>query len=287
MITPNIDPDWVPVEHDVGVARLEVTIEGRMGEMSFHALADVFRNVERMFAAADRANHHGKQTMSAVVQEIREGSLFSAVEYVPLETAEDADPTEVTLTVIRGLGMLDDEDEPRIPSGFDLATTRFAGAAAGGLKGGVKSAHLRLVDAGFTIAPEYTIRPHLRTRVDTALRPRENVWGSIEGLVDQISIRGKTPSIGVQERLERRPLTCVIQRDNVEQAQAALGRRVIITGAMSMNAASQAVKMMAETIEVLPAEADLPTIRSIAGRFPGHIEGADPVEYVRILRGGT
>lgn len=258
-----------------------------MGEMSFHALADVFRNVERMFAAADRAGHHGKQTMTAVVQEIREGSLFSAVEYVPLETADDADPTGVTLTVIEGLGMLDDEHEPRIPSGFDLATARFAGAAAGGLKGGVKSAHLRLVDAGFTVAPEYTILPQLRRRVETALRPRDNVWGSIEGVVDQISIRGKNPSIGVQERLERRPLKCIIQRDNLQQAQLALGRRVIVTGAMSMNAASQAVKMMAETIDVLPVDSDLPTIRSIAGRFPGHIEGADPVDYVRALRGTT
>ncbi len=270
----------------VSVARLEVTIEGRMGEMSFHALADVFRNVERMFAAADRAIHQGRQTMAAVVKEIRDGSLFSAVEYVPLETAEDADPAGVTLMVIEGLGMLDDEHEPRIPTGFDLATARFAGATAGGLKGGVKSAHLRLVDARFAAAPEYTILPPLRHRVEAALRPRDNVWGSIEGVVDQISIRGKSPSIGVQERLERRPLTCVIKRDAVDQAQSALGRRVIVTGAISMNAASQAVKMMAESIEVLFADSDLPTIRSIAGRFPGHIEGADPVAYVRSLRGG-
>jgi hypothetical protein len=274
------------VEHDGAVARLEVTIEGRMGEMSFHALADVFRNVERMFAAADRASHRGRQTMTAVVQEIREGSLFSAVEYVPLESASDADPTGVTLTVIQGLGMLDDENEPRIPSGFDLATARCAGAAAGGLKGGVKAAHLRLVDANFASDPEYTILPKLRSSVDKALRPRENVWGNIEGVVDQISIRGKSPSIGVQERIERRPLTCIIQRDAVERAQAALGRRVIVTGVMLMNAASQAVRMMAESIEVIPTDSDLPGIGSIAGRFPGHLEGADPVKYVRMLRGG-
>ncbi len=67
----------------VSVARLEVTIEGRMGEMSFHDLADVLRNVERMSAPADRASHDGNQTMTALVRAIREGSLFITVEYGP------------------------------------------------------------------------------------------------------------------------------------------------------------------------------------------------------------
>ncbi|HWL43039.1 MAG TPA: hypothetical protein VNQ73_08850 [Ilumatobacter sp.] len=268
------------------MALLEVTIEGRMGEMSFHALADVYRNIERMFASADRAVHNGKQTMTAVVQEIRQGSMFSAVEYVPVQAAENADPTGVTLTVINGLEVLDNEDEPRIPPGFDLITARFAGAAAKGLNGGVKSAHLRLVESDFTVDPEYTIFPHLHRRVEVALKPRDTVWGSIEGVVDQISIRGKSPSIGVQERLEQRPLRCVIDKASVDQARDALGHRVVVTGAMSMNASSQVVKMMAEKIDLVPDDSDLPTIGSIAGKYPGFIEGADPIEYVRALRGG-
>jgi hypothetical protein len=262
---------------------MELTVEGQLGEMSFDATARLLVKVGELLASADQAAHAGKRSFRAVVSDIHGGSVVAAIDLLEVEDAGAGEPERVALTVINGVGALT-EDDPHIPAGFDVRTVKALGAVSRNLDRSMPRAHLRLIDGSVRAEP-VVIERSLAAKASLATRARTTVWGALEGSIDLVSLRGK-PKFGLFERLERRPVTCLAPPDVVEVARDALGRRVLVTGMLSLNAQDQVVSISAESIEVLPEDSQLPRVAQFAGRFPDHLGGHDPVEYVRELRGG-
>lgn len=262
---------------------VEIAVKGQLGDLSFEASHDAVGSANNVFFLADKASHAGRRTLQSVVAGLPEDGRYGAViRYFPLGTAVGADAAAVVDVVLDGIEEIEDASEPRIPAGYDVAMTESLAKLAERLRGGIDALDLTAING--TRGRTVTVVPALAQKVRSAIRPAEQAWGTIEGVVDLLSARGKSPSFGILERLERRHIRCLIAPDDLERAKAFFGLRVAVSGRMQLNRAYQVVRVDVESIDRLPDNHELPSIDTLFGSVPTFTGGVDPAAYVRAMR---
>lgn len=88
--------------------------------------------------------------------------------------------------------------------------------------------------------------------------------GVIEGRLQMISSRG-TLHLGVWDALGDRLVRCFLPAGMIDEAKAALDKRVAINGAIRYRPNGEPVSIEVESMEIFPAESDLPTADEIYG----------------------
>ena len=84
----------------------------------------------------------------------------------------------------------------------------------------------------------------------------------------------------------KKAIRCDIPQDSdlMEQANEALGSRVLVAGLVHTNARGEPLRVSAETLRILSETPALPSISSLGGKYPDLTGDLTTEEYVRSLR---
>lgn len=88
-------------------------------------------------------------------------------------------------------------------------------------------------------------------------------YGSIEGRLDAILLQRK-PAFKIYDSTEKGTL-CYFDKTLLNEVQAALGKRVSVLGLIHSNEAGRVLKVEVSSIDIFPAEEDLPALEDVVG----------------------
>lgn len=106
----------------------------------------------------------------------------------------------------------------------------------------------------------------VRTNLNRFLRPVFSHYGSIEGILEMVSVAG-SPHFSIRDRLCGRSIRCTVQRGRAREVAGLLEQRVSVTGRVRTNELGDVLSVAMEEIDAFPPDAELPGIRDVAGKF--------------------
>ena len=108
--------------------------------------------------------------------------------------------------------------------------------------------------------------------------------GFVTGRLERINIHNRH-EFGLYPPLGAARVTCRFEEPLLPQVQAALGRNVRVAGRLSFRPERAFPEhVLVKSIEVLPADSELPTLAELRGSAPGCTGGLSSVEFVRMIR---
>lgn len=119
--------------------------------------------------------------------------------------------------------------------------------------------------------------------VESILQPRYGYVGSVEGIVQTISLRDRW-YFNVYDTLHRRSVECRFRPELLEEVKLALGQRVLVSGEMKTDVTGYVLYVAVTQLRLLPSPGDLPQPDEIFGIDPEFTQGIDSVEYVKTRR---
>ncbi len=119
------------------------------------------------------------------------------------------------------------------------------------------------------------------------LTSRYTSLGSIEGRLETISLHGGSRFV-VYHNITHRGISCKFPPGDewLERVKSALGQRVNVSGVIHWNSRGEQVRVNVEDFRVLRSRSELPSIRSMAGKYPRLLGGKTTEEFLREVRGG-
>jgi hypothetical protein len=118
------------------------------------------------------------------------------------------------------------------------------------------------------------------------LRPKFEHTGSVEGVLEMVSVAGRRPRFSVRDRLSGRAIRCTAAPDRVKDLLYVFGQRVSVCGRVRTNERGDILSVHMETVEAFPPDDELPSIRQVAGAFD-LTAGQTIEEHLRNLRDAT
>ena len=115
---------------------------------------------------------------------------------------------------------------------------------------------------------------------------RNKSIGSVEGRLELVSIHARTRRFNVYHAITNRAIRCNLPKSMEQQAISSLGRRVIVSGIVSYNAAGEPVKVEVDRLRTLKKERELPSISDMLGMAPDITGDLSTEEHIRRLRDG-
>lgn len=260
--------------------RLQLTIEGERGAISFETFATVVRNSFDILSDLDSAvSSLPRGSLEWFVTDVSYGSLSIAIE--PKSKLQDMDYSrKVTETFVDGLMQI--QKEHTTPPYFSDYGLRKAQSVAKALKkNGAEAVRV------FDVERETTaiIRPEAALDLARLINVRYQEIGSVEGKLEMISIHG-APRFTVYHSITQRSVKCKFSTQLLDTVKDGLGRRVIVKGMVHFNYIHEPVKVDMESLTLFPMENELPVPRDIKGIAPDFTGGKESGEYVRSLRDG-
>lgn len=227
------------------------------------AFLDVLRDVERNVGAEDA--DHEPAPVKWVVQSIRaESPVVMTLRADPPddEAEEDVAPRVISIAAA-GLKRLQAQDPVReAPRGFSLPTLERVRTLVRPVNGAA-TLGVAVVAEGETIP----LSGQVTANVERLLRPVYHHYGTVEGILEVVSVAGNRPRIRVKDRLTGRPINCFVPRDRMDDVLRVFGRRVSVYGRVRTNELGDIVDIRLESIEAFPPEDELPTVEQVAGAF--------------------
>ncbi len=110
--------------------------------------------------------------------------------------------------------------------------------------------------------------------------------GSVEGRLELVSIHSRTRRFNVYHAITNKAIRCNFPVAIEEQVISSLGRRVIVSGVVSYNAAGEPVKVEVDRLRTLKKENELPSIADMLGMAPDITGDLSIEEHIRQLRDG-
>ena len=107
--------------------------------------------------------------------------------------------------------------------------------------------------------------------------------GSVLGRLETIAVHRDT-EIRVWDENTNRPVRCRYPIDLEDTVKALLRARVLVSGLVTFNPASQPVRVEVSSIERYSDETELPTIEQMSGLLPDATGGRTLAEYLEHLR---
>jgi len=227
------------------------------------AFLDVLRDVERNVIEA-RDEHDAAPTAAVtwVVESIRaESPVVMTLRADPAtEDAKESLGARVIAVATAGLKALQ-SDRPlyQLPPYFTLPV--------------LEAVHVLVrpvddvVDRVTVITPEETVplSAQADANVDRFLRPVFQHDGSVEGVLEMVSVAGQTPRFSVRDRLSGRPIRCTVPRERLDDVLRVFGRRVAVHGRVRTNELGDVLSIRMEQLEAFPPEDELPSVDQVAG----------------------
>lgn len=99
--------------------------------------------------------------------------------------------------------------------------------------------------------------------------------------METLSIHGRT-IFNIRDVLTGARVPCRLSKDQLEEAQAAVGRRAAVSGRVRYSPTGKPQTINVEQIRHLREQKDLPQFKDLAGI--NLTDGADPVEYIQRFR---
>ena len=127
----------------------------------------------------------------------------------------------------------------------------------------------------------------IASRVDTALAVDDECEGSIEGMLEQINLHLGANTFHIYPEVGPRKVACHFPAALYDDAVAAVGRRVEVSGTLKYRARADFPHQIAvRQIEAYPPESELPDWEDLRGRAPDATGGLSTEAFVRELRDG-
>ncbi len=123
----------------------------------------------------------------------------------------------------------------------------------------VRVLQIRRSRNSFTLKDDKVVR-----NVDLILGGTATELGTIEGKLEMISARGCL-HVGVWDALTDRQVRCFVRPGLLEEAKAAFGRRVAVTGTIRYRPNGEPVSIEVDSLEVFPGREDLPSAEDVYG----------------------
>lgn len=108
---------------------------------------------------------------------------------------------------------------------------------------------------------------HTQEKLGRFLRVAFEHDGSVEGVLQTVSVAGGRPSFGLLDRSSRRTIRCTVARERIAEALKAFDRRVVVTGRVKTNGLRDVLSVRMERVEAFPDDGDLPSVERVAGAF--------------------
>lgn len=268
--------------------QIDMRVDGKPGEISLDAFAQALTGLHELVASVSKTISDSRHmTVRAFVTDLRLGSLAATVQLRAEPSAKRADPDRTALTVVQGLGELQERDS--LPAGFSLSSLDKSARLAGAVRGGARAVELKLVSDS-RAKPLDNAPPPARVTVELAehlRRARQGVVeaeGGLYGTVDMLSARGRAPWFGLRDEVGRTAVRCQASRQVFAQAQRHFMERVYVHGIVSYNRRDQPTSIAVTELEGLVSDRHEVHVADIIGTAPRITGGLSPVEYVRRMR---
>lgn len=267
---------------------LRIVVEGNLGDITVEALVRALDGTVAILNQLDVVTV-GQSTPSLTwyVTGLREGSAAIELRARPRKDKRrrpPADQIDLARTLVAGLDQLENRDE--VPERFVDKSVRRVGTlgrllteGASGLRveGPPPASHVDQRPQTAHVS-EVSARHSLQaTRV--ASRARSSLLGNLE----KLDLHGKH-RFGIYNTRSRRAVMCEFARDQLDDVVAALGRRVLVDGILSRNAAGDPLRIVVGDLELVPDDADLPPIQAIFGSAPDFTNGKTVAEHLDEIR---
>lgn len=117
--------------------------------------------------------------------------------------------------------------------------------------------------------PEQTIQLSEQSNVNLRrfLTPVHEHHGSLEGILQMVSVASGRPRFSVRDRLSGRAIRCTVPRERLPEIIRVFNRRVTVFGRVRTNERGDVLSIHMEGVEAFPAEEDLPSIEQVTGSF--------------------
>lgn len=258
--------------------RLDLTIEGEIGRISFETFATVIRNSFDILTNLDSAiSSQPRGSLDWFVAGVSFGSLVVSIESKPRQEGVDFG-AKVVESFVGGLSQIQrDRTTPPFFSDYDLRKAQ--GVARSLRKDGAKALMISDVERQHVA----TIKPESSADLSQLINVRYKETGSVEGKLEMISIHG-APRFTVYHAITQHSMRCKFDPRQFDVVKEALGRRVIVSGLVYFNFKHEPIRVDIEDVKTLPKEDELPTPGEIRGMVPDFTGSLRSESYVRSLR---
>ncbi len=139
---------------------------------------------------------------------------------------------------------------------------------------------------GITVStPEQHVEltKQIRANTERFLRPIFQHTGSVEGVLQMVSVAGGVPRFSVRDRLSGRAIRCTVPKERLPDVLAVFDRRVTVFGRVRTNERGDVLSIHMEDVQAFHREDELPSIRQVAGAFD-LTSGKSIEEHLKRLR---
>jgi hypothetical protein len=258
--------------------RLQISIEGERGKISFETFAVVVHNTFDILADLDSAVSSTPQgSLQWFITDVSFGSLLIAIE--SKSKLPDIDySSKVTETFVDGLAHI--QRERTTPPYFSDYGLRKAQELAKKLrKDGAKAVIIHDIEREV----KAMISPEVVPDLGKLINVRFQEIGSVEGRLEMISIH-RVPRFTVYHAITQRSIRCKFEPNLLDLVKEALGRRVVVSGVVYFNYRYEAVRVDLQKLMILPKEEELPSPKDLRGMAPDFTGDKTTEEYILSLR---
>jgi len=125
---------------------------------------------------------------------------------------------------------------------------------------------------------------HVKLLEEYGKRSPRLEYGSVEGLLDLVSVRGSL-HFSVEDHISGRRISCTIGRSLLQRAKDCLENRVVVEGLLHYDKHGQPTSIT-DVTSIWPRPDPKRTIEELVGSQPDFTGGVDAADYVRQLREG-
>ena len=201
----------------------------------------------------------------------------------PEEHTEIIDKT--VESVLHNLKTLPGENPPKMtPEALKAYQTFGEKVEKGILK--VKVGNNRDEDIAYeNYATVVEVSTGINRAIDTLLSPEVKAIGVVEGRLEYMDIHGNRNLFCIYPAIGPDKIICSFPSDKIEEARQALNRKTRVWGELTYPAGSNFPKSVkVETIELLPEDDELPSLKDLRGIAPDITGDLSSEEFVRMLR---
>lgn len=226
------------------------------------AFLDMLRNIDRN--VSEDLDTPAEASIKWVVESIQSGSpVVVTLRATPL--ADDVPETlgeRIIATTAAGLQQIESKVPLLdLPSYFTFPVLEKLHTLTHPVRDGL---------AGITVStPEQSIPLSRQTdaNLERFLRPAFEHTGSVEGVLQMVSVAGGTPHFTIRDRLSGRVIRCPVPKERLQDVLQVFGRRVSVFGRVRTNERGDVLSIHMEAVEAFPPDDELPSIRQVAGAF--------------------
>jgi len=262
------------------MARLRVTIRGELGQISAASFVSVIQKSLSVLQDLDkRISEERRGSLRWVVSGLGQGSSYVEIESRALRG--DSDYSERVLENFTG-GVDWIRTEGYTPANFTQENVSAIRDIVRDIsRDGVSGVDYRFANRSVDLTPEAS------ENLEQLVGVRYRTYGSIEGVIEMVSVRKGARRFNVTHSRSHRSIRCSLPNKLEPAVLDAIRdrRRVVVTGLTAYNARHEPISVeVKEPLRFLGHEEELPAIRELLGNEPEFTEDSTTEDYIRSLR---